>query len=71
MEEFSGDEIPPYENAIVLVNHQWFLDWWVVLCVASRKGRLGVCKFFAKKSIIFLPGFGMALYMLDCVFLSR
>lgn len=69
--DYAGDILPPYESAIVLVNHQMFIDWWMVMTLAARKGSLGCCKFFAKKSIQFIPGVGTALTFLDSVFLSR
>lgn len=59
------------ENAFTVMNHLTFLDWAFLFTVAGRRGRLGVLKFFAKKSITFIPGFGWGLYLLDSLLISR
>jgi len=68
---FSGDQIPMRENAFAVMNHLTFLDWAFLFSVAGRRGRLGVLKFFAKKSITWIPGFGWGLYLLDSLLVSR
>jgi len=66
-----GDKLPLRESAIVIVNHRWLLDWVTILSLASRKGRLGCCKFFAKNSVKWIPGLGWGIWLLDFIFLSR
>jgi len=46
--ELSGDKLPPHENAFVIANHRWIVDWSMIFCVAARKGRLGCSKFFCQ-----------------------
>jgi len=69
--KFSGERLPERETVIAIANHQWVLDWLMIFSLASRKGRLGVCKLFTKSSIRWLPGFGWGIYLLDFIFLSR
>ncbi|MBI5544560.1 MAG: acyltransferase [Deltaproteobacteria bacterium] len=69
--EASGDVIPERENAIVLVNHQQMADIPFLLAFARSKGRLGDVKWFAKKSIMYVPGVGWGMWFLDCPFLDR
>eukprot|EP00012_Vannella_robusta_P001024 CAMPEP_0206183086 /NCGR_PEP_ID=MMETSP0166-20121206/435_1 /ASSEMBLY_ACC=CAM_ASM_000260 /TAXON_ID=95228 /ORGANISM="Vannella robusta, Strain DIVA3 518/3/11/1/6" /LENGTH=273 /DNA_ID=CAMNT_0053597887 /DNA_START=177 /DNA_END=998 /DNA_ORIENTATION=- len=69
--EFYGDEIPMRESAFVISNHQWILDWVLMFSIGVRKGMAGACKFFAKKSILYIPGVGLGLWIMHGVFLSR
>eukprot|EP01104_Vermistella_antarctica_P004476 TRINITY_DN1491_c0_g2_i1.p1 TRINITY_DN1491_c0_g2~~TRINITY_DN1491_c0_g2_i1.p1 ORF type:complete len:354 (-),score=57.57 TRINITY_DN1491_c0_g2_i1:57-1118(-) len=68
---YTGVRLPPRENAIVICNHIYWLDWLNCFSLASRTHRLGACKFFAKDIIKYIPGLGWGLYLLDSVFLSR
>lgn len=68
---FYGDKIPMRENAFVTMNHMTLLDWAFLFSIAGRRGRLGVLKFFAKKSVQYVPGFGWGLYLLDSLLVSR
>jgi 1-acyl-sn-glycerol-3-phosphate acyltransferase len=68
---FYGDKIPMRENTFTTMNHLTFLDWAFFFSIAGRRGRLGVLKFFAKKSIAWIPGFGWGLYLLDSLLVSR
>src|SRR5438046_5871344 len=45
---FTGDAVPPRENALVLSNHQTMADVMVLMCLAWRCGRLGDMKWFVK-----------------------
>jgi len=67
----SGDFIPMRETAIVISNHRWGLDWLMIFTISARKGRLGVCKFFAKDSVKWVPGIGWGIWLLDFPFLAR
>lgn len=68
---FSGDEVPLRESAIIIANHQYAFDWLMLFSLASRKGRLGCCKFFAKDVVKYVPGVGWGLFLCDSVFLKR
>lgn len=68
---FTGDEIPPAENAIVVANHQQMPDIVALMMLGWRKKRLGDMKWFVKDSLKFVPGMGWGLLFLDCVFLKR
>jgi 1-acyl-sn-glycerol-3-phosphate acyltransferase len=67
----SGDPIPLRETAIIIANHRWGLDWLMIFSLAARKGMLGVCKFFAKDSVKWVPGIGWGIWLLDFPFLAR
>ena len=68
---FYGDDIPFQENAFIISNHRWIFDWALMFCVGVRRGMAGACKFFAKKSILYIPGIGLGLWIMHGVFLSR
>lgn len=68
---FYGDKIPKRENSFTVMNHRTLLDWAFLFSIAGRRGRLGVLKFFAKKSITWVPGFGWGIYLLDSLLISR
>jgi len=67
----SGDKIPLEEDAIIISNHRWIIDWLMIMTLAMRKGRLGGCKLFAKDSIRWIPGIGWGIWILDYIFLKR
>ncbi|MGC4122951.1 MAG: lysophospholipid acyltransferase family protein [Myxococcales bacterium] len=67
----SGDDVPRDENAIVVCNHQEMADIPYLLAWARLKGRLGDVKWFAKKSLQYVPGVGWGMWFLDCPFLDR
>lgn len=66
-----GDDVPLRENALVISNHRWAVDFIVYWMLAARKGRLGCLKLMAKDWLKFFPGFGWGGYLLDFVFLKR
>jgi 1-acyl-sn-glycerol-3-phosphate acyltransferase len=66
-----GDNVPLRENAFVISNHRWGVDFVVYWMLAARKGRLGCLKLMAKDWLKFFPGFGWGGYLLDFVFLKR
>jgi 1-acyl-sn-glycerol-3-phosphate acyltransferase len=67
----TGEEVPPRENAIVVVNHQQMPDITTVMAFARSKGRLGDLKFFVKKALQIVPGLGWGMSFLDCLFVRR
>ena len=67
----TGDEIPPRENAIVLVNHQQMPDITFLMVLARDKGRLGDMKWFVKDQLKYMPGIGWGMVFLDCLFVKR
>lgn len=67
----TGDDVPPDENAIVVCNHQEMADIPYLLAWARQKGRLGDVKWFAKKSLKYVPAIGWGMWFLDCPFLDR
>lgn len=68
---FTGDRLPPRENALVLSNHQTMADVLVLLCLAWRCQRVGDIKWFVKDVVKWFPGFGWGMKFLDCVFVKR
>jgi len=67
----SGEDVPPGENAIVLSNHQEMADVPYLLAYGRTKGRLGDMKWFAKRSLKYVPAIGWGMWFLDCPFLDR
>ncbi len=68
---FSGDPLPPPENALVLSNHQSMADVMVLLCFARRTGRIGDLKWFVKDPVKWVPGPGWGMKLLDCIYVKR
>lgn len=67
----TGDEVPPRENAVIVVNHQQMPDITFLMDFAKTKGRLGDLKFFVKEPIKYVPGIGWGMVFLDCLFIKR
>jgi 1-acyl-sn-glycerol-3-phosphate acyltransferase len=67
----SGDDVPPKENAIVVLNHQEMADITVVFSFARAKGRVGDLKWFVKDVLKYVPGVGWGMLFLDCPFIKR
>lgn len=67
----SGDDVPPKENAIVVLNHQEMADITVVFSFARAKGRVGDLKWFVKDVLKYVPGIGWGMLFLDCPFIKR
>jgi 1-acyl-sn-glycerol-3-phosphate acyltransferase len=68
---FTGDEIRPRENALVLPNHQSMTDVLLLLCFGWRARRLGDLKWFVKDPVKYVPGPGVGMWFLDCIFVKR
>ncbi|MDR3606488.1 MAG: lysophospholipid acyltransferase family protein [Oligoflexia bacterium] len=69
--DFTGDDLPPDENAIVFSNHQQMPDILVLMALAAPKGRLGDLKWFVKEVLKYVPGIGWGMLFLDCLFVKR
>jgi 1-acyl-sn-glycerol-3-phosphate acyltransferase len=69
--EFTGDDVPAGENAIIFANHQQMPDILVIMMLGYRKGRLGDMKWFVKAAIKYVPGIGWGMQFLDCIFVKR
>jgi 1-acyl-sn-glycerol-3-phosphate acyltransferase len=67
----SGDPIPENENAILVVNHQQMADIYALMFFAKSKGRLGDLKWFVKDALKYVPGIGLGMLFLDCLFVKR
>jgi len=67
----TGDDVPPRENAVIVVNHQQMPDITFLMFLARAKGRLGDMKWLVKDPIKYVPGVGWGMWFLDCVFLKR
>lgn len=67
----TGDAILPRENALVLANHQSMTDVLLLLCLGWRARRLGDLKWFVKRAVQYVPGPGVGMWLLDCIFLDR
>ena len=68
---FTGDDVPEKENALVMVNHQEMADITVLFRLARRKKRLGDMKWFVKDILKYVPGVGWGMLFLDCLFIKR
>lgn len=66
-----GDEISVGENAIMIPNHQSFVDIMMTIKLAEKPGRLGDIKQFAKDIIKWFPGIGWGMFFVDGIFLKR
>lgn len=69
--EITGDELPMRESALVVVNHQSMADVPMLMDLARRKDRLGDLKFFVKDELKWVPGMGLGMWFLDCIFVKR
>jgi len=61
----------PAENALIVMNHHYELDWLYTWMVADRIGTLGNCKAFAKDSLKYVPILGWAGKFAENVYLKR
>jgi 1-acyl-sn-glycerol-3-phosphate acyltransferase len=67
----SGDDVPPEESALVVVNHQQMADITFLMAYARSKRRLGEMRWFVKDPLKWVPGVGWGLYLLGSVFVRR
>jgi 1-acyl-sn-glycerol-3-phosphate acyltransferase len=68
---FTGDPVPPRENALVIANHQQMPDITFLMQFARGKDRLGDMKWFVKDKLKYVPGIGWGMVFLDCLFVKR
>ncbi|KAJ3041497.1 hypothetical protein HDV00_009293 [Rhizophlyctis rosea] len=68
---FSGDKLPMKESAIVFSNHVGWTDFYLLHSLATRKKMQSSCKYFAKDSLKWLPGFGWGMWLMGMIFLKR
>lgn len=61
----------PEENAIILMNHHYELDWLYCWMVADRVGMVGNCRSFIKDSLKYLPILGWAGNFNDDIYIKR
>ena len=61
----------PVDNALLVMNHHYELDWLYCWMLADRMGMLGNCKAFAKESLKYIPILGWAGDFADNVYLKR
>ena len=70
---YSGDflSIPYYENALVISNHVSWSDFWLIQCLAIKKGMLGRCRYFAKSTLKWVPLLGWGFVAIGMPLVSR
>lgn len=64
-------EIKANQNALVISNHRFFGDFFLLHAFALKCGMLDHCKYFAKESIKYMPVFGWGIYMMGCIMVRR
>lgn len=67
----SLSRIPKGENALVISNHRFFGDFFLLHHFAIAQSMLPFCRYFAKDSIKFIPVFGWGIYMMGSIMLKR
>jgi lysocardiolipin and lysophospholipid acyltransferase len=68
---FSGQTVPAKERVVLFANHRTEVDWMYLWNLALRKGRLGQLKYILKSSLMKLPVFGWAFYVMEFVPVER
>jgi len=69
--KYYGDSLPLRESAFVSANHLSLTDWLIIFGLATRKGRAGCSRFFAKGSLRWVPGYGLALMLHGHLIMQR
>ena len=59
------------ENALIIMNHHYELDWLYGWMVGDRSSILGNCRVYIKKAIQYVPILGWAWCFSDTLFLAR
>lgn len=65
------EKFPLGENAVMIANHQSYVDPLVLLVIAYRLKAVGDLRFFVKEQLKYVPGPGWGMFFLDCIFLKR
>ncbi|KAJ1502500.1 hypothetical protein HMI54_008952 [Coelomomyces lativittatus] len=63
--------LPKTESALVICNHLCLVDWSLINGLAMRYNMLSHCKYFLKKSLEWVPLFGLGMKLAGFPFLSR
>ncbi|KAF2753221.1 hypothetical protein EJ05DRAFT_515053 [Pseudovirgaria hyperparasitica] len=66
-----GATIPFRESAIVVANHVSWTDFYLIQDLAQRAGMLSRCRWFAKKSLRWVPFLGWGLWAMGMPLVSR
>ena len=64
-------EREPGENAVIIMNHHYELDWLYCWMIADRVGVVGNCRAFIKDSLKYLPIIGWAGNFNDDIYIKR
>ena len=67
----SGEKLPENESAIVISNHLGAIDFLMIHFLARKSNMLGYCRYFIKYSALWIPFFGIGMYLMRFIFLSR
>lgn len=65
------EDIPREESAIVICNHAYFGDFYLIHALATKRGMLPSCRYFIKDSIKYIPVFGWGMKLCNFPFLKR
>lgn len=68
---FSGDTVPSGERILLISNHRTEVDWMYLWDLGLRKGCLGCIRYILKSSLMKLPVFGWAFYILEFIPVKR
>ncbi len=69
--QFTGNDVPDRENAIIVANHQQMPDILLLMAFARNKKCLQHLKFFVKNIIRYAPAIGWGMQFIDCIFIKR
>lgn len=64
-------QLPRAESAIVISNHVAWSDFYMIQQLASQQGMLGRCRWFAKRSLRWVPFLGWGLWAMGMPLVSR
>ncbi|KAG6794873.1 1-acyl-sn-glycerol-3-phosphate acyltransferase gamma [Apis mellifera caucasica] len=59
------------EHGYILMNHSYEVDWLIGWVLCERKGILGNCKAYVKKSLQYIPTLGWGWKFSEYIFLER
>lgn len=67
----SGDRLPQGESAIIVSNHVAWSDFYMIQELSQKAGMLSRCRWFAKKSLRYVPFLGWGLWTMGMPLVSR